>query len=56
MIELDVVEPQPGQRGRARKYCSLTPEGQEALSHSTQMLRRMMDGVAIIQAAGPDRR
>jgi len=56
MIELEVVDPQPGQRGRARKYCSLTPQGQEALSHSTQMLRRMMDGVAITQAAGPDSR
>jgi DNA-binding PadR family transcriptional regulator len=54
LIELDVVEPQPGQRGRARKYCNLTPEGQAALSHSTEMLRRMMDGVAIAQTAGRD--
>ncbi len=54
MIELDVVEPQPGQRGRARKYCSLTPQGQEALSHSTEMLQRMMEGVPLSQGAGSD--
>jgi len=56
MIDIDLVEPQPGQRGRARKYCSLTPQGQEALSHSTEMLRRMMDGVPLSQTAGSDRR
>ena len=56
MIDVDIVEPRPGQRGRARKYCSLTPQGQEALSHSTEMLRRMMDGVSLPHSVGHDRR
>ena len=41
------ADPEPGQKGRPRKYCSLTVEGEAALSHSTEMLRRMMDGVAV---------
>ena len=45
-------EPQPGRRGRARKYCLLTDRGAEALSHSTAMLRRMMEGVAVGDAGG----
>ena len=33
--------------GRARKYCNLTPAGEAALRYSTEMLRRMMDGVRV---------
>jgi len=38
----------PGQRGPARRYCRLTPRGTQSLRHSTQMLTRMMDGVALV--------
>lgn len=54
MITVDEVDPLPGQRGRARKYCTLTPEGQEALGHSAEMLRRMMEGVELTQTVGSD--
>lgn len=47
------AEPEPGQRGRPRKYCRLTAEGKESLRHSTAMLQRMMDGVSL---AGGGRR
>lgn len=36
----------PGQAGRARRYSRLTTKGAAALRHSTEMLARMMDGVA----------
>jgi len=45
-------EAESGRSGRARKYVFLTPDGREALEHSTAMLQRMMDGVA---AAGGQR-
>ncbi len=44
-LDFDEVEPQPGERGRARKYCRLTSEGREAMDHSMSMMRRMMDGL-----------
>jgi len=47
LIRSEESDPEPGKRGRPRKYCRLTPEGAEALHHSTAMLQRMMDGVAI---------
>lgn len=40
------AEAESGRSGRPRKYVRLTPAGREALSHSTAMLQRMMDGVA----------
>ena len=46
LLEFEVTESQPSRRGRPRKYCRLTPAGEEALEHSTTMLRRMMDGLA----------
>lgn len=46
-LDFEIAERQPGQRGRARKYCRLTPAGEEALAHSTAMLRQMMDGLAL---------
>lgn len=36
-----------GQRGRARRYCRLTPQGTAALRHSTAMLARMMHGLKL---------
>ena len=41
------VESAPGQRGRPRKYCQLTPEGEEAMRHSVEMLGRMTEGLSV---------
>ena len=41
------VEPEPGIRGRPRKYCELTPVGEEALRHSLEMLGRMTEGLPL---------
>jgi DNA-binding PadR family transcriptional regulator len=41
------VEPEPGQRGRPRKYYNLTEAGQEAVRHSLAMLGRMAEGLAL---------
>jgi DNA-binding PadR family transcriptional regulator len=51
MVSFRVSEPQPVQGGRARKYCRLTPEGEEALQHSAAMLSRMMDGLDLAPQA-----
>ena len=45
LLTFTVSDPQPVPGGRARKYCSLTPLGEEALDHSTANLQRMMDGL-----------
>lgn len=47
LLALRTSKPQPGQRGRARRYCRLTPRGQESLRHSTTMLGRMMAGLRL---------
>jgi len=44
-LGFDEVDPEPGQRGRARKYCRLMPAGREAMDHSVTMMRRMMEGL-----------
>jgi DNA-binding PadR family transcriptional regulator len=46
------VEAEPGQRGRPRKYCTLTPEGEEAVRHSLEMLGRMTEGLPLADAGG----
>jgi len=46
------ADPEPGQRGRPRKYCLLTDEGEEALRHSMQMLGRMAEGLPMAEAGG----
>lgn len=51
LLEFEVTESQPGQRGRPRKYCRLTPAGEEALAHSAHMMRRMMDGLVFAGGA-----
>ncbi len=48
-LDFEEVDPQPGQRGRARKYCRLTPDGREAMDHSMIMMRRMMDGLEPVE-------
>jgi PadR family transcriptional regulator PadR len=50
-LEFKVPKQVPGQRGRPRKYCQLTPAGDEALSHSTSMMQRMMDGLVFASGA-----
>ena len=45
------ADPQPGRRGRPRKYCWLTELGESALSHSTASLRAMMHGVPLANEA-----
>lgn len=42
-------EPEPGQRGRPRKYCRLTSAGEEALRHSMEMLARMSEGLPVAE-------
>ncbi|MGD8328327.1 MAG: helix-turn-helix transcriptional regulator [Acidobacteriota bacterium] len=49
-LDFDEVDPEPGQRGRSRKYCRLTPAGRAAMDHSVTMMQRMMEGLA---PAGP---
>jgi DNA-binding PadR family transcriptional regulator len=46
------VEPEPGQRGRPRKYCELTREGEEAVRHSLEMLGRMTEGLPVAGTGG----
>lgn len=43
-VRHELSEPLPVQGGRARKYFVLTAAGDRALSHSTGMLSRMMQG------------
>ena len=45
LLALRTARPEPGQRGRARRYCRLTPRGQAATEHSAAMLTRMMRGL-----------
>lgn len=45
-LDFEEVEPQAGERGRARKYCLLTDAGRAAMDHSMVMMRRMMEGLA----------
>jgi DNA-binding PadR family transcriptional regulator len=47
LISLRTARQLEGQRGRARRYCKLTPKGTEALRHSTAMLGRMMAGLKL---------
>ena len=46
LLSFHVSAPQPVRGGRAKKHYKLTRKGQAALSHSTEMLRRMMQGMA----------
>ena len=48
LLEFEYSDPTPVPGGRARKYCRLTPEGEEALEHSAVNLTRMMDGLGYV--------
>jgi len=43
--------PEPGRRGRACRYCRLTPQGTAATRHSAVMLTRMMRGLRLAHDA-----
>lgn len=43
LLSLRTVK-EPGQRGRARRYCRLTPAGSRALQQSAVTVSRMMRG------------
>jgi len=45
-------EAEAGRRGRPRKYCHLTPEGEDALRHSLEMLGRMAEGLHVAETPG----
>jgi PadR family transcriptional regulator PadR len=53
LLRFSVSAPEPTRGGRARKHCTLTPQGKTALRHSTEMLGRMMDGVAVAGRPSP---
>lgn len=46
------AESESGRRGRPRKYCSLTPAGDEAVRHSMEMLGRMAEGLPLTEGRG----
>ena len=46
-----VSDPIPQKGGRARKHYTLTGTGNAAVEHSARKLRRMMDGVALLEDA-----
>lgn len=46
MLTLRESDPEPGQRGRPRKFARLTAEGEAATRHSAEMLTRMIEGLA----------
>jgi DNA-binding PadR family transcriptional regulator len=43
LVQRETEDPEPGKRGRPRKYCRLTADGEEAVRHSAEKLRRMME-------------
>jgi len=45
MLRTRTARPEPGQPGRPKRFSRLTPQGVEALRHSTTMLTRMMRGL-----------
>ena len=47
LVVLRTTKAQPGQRGRARRYCRLTTKGVGAMEHSARMLSRMMAGLKL---------
>jgi len=52
LVSFTVSDPQPIRGGRARKYYKLTRAGHATLSHSTEMLGRMMDGLRLAPISG----
>lgn len=52
LVRFDLTDPQPIAGGRSKKIFALTAPGRRALEHSTEMLSRMMRGVALRPARG----
>jgi DNA-binding PadR family transcriptional regulator len=50
LLSLRTVRPEPGQRGRARRYCRATPAGDRALRRSATAVSRMMAGLRLVDA------
>lgn len=50
LLRHHVSDPEPVRGGRARKYYHLTAKGKNALSHSTEMMLKMMEGVPLAPA------
>ena len=48
LITVRTASPELGRRGRARRYCLLTPQGTAATRHSAVMLTRMMSGLKLL--------
>lgn len=48
LLTLRTVKSEPGQRGRARRYCKLTSAGSRALQQSAQTVSRMMRGFKLV--------
>jgi len=48
LVRVTASDPEPGQRGRPRKYCRLTARGEEYARHSAHMLQRMMEGAPLV--------
>ena len=55
LVRFTMSDPEPVPGGRARKYFDLTPSGQRALGHSTDMMSRMMAGFKPAHAKGRSR-
>jgi PadR family transcriptional regulator PadR len=51
LITVRTAAPEPGRRGRARRYCRLTTSGTAATRHSAVMLTRMMRGLRLAHDA-----
>jgi DNA-binding PadR family transcriptional regulator len=49
LITVRTARPEPGRRGRARRYCKLTSVGTAATKHSSVMLTRMMHGLRLLE-------
>ena len=46
-LSSSLAEPEPGQVGRPGRIFRILPEGVEALRETSEMLRRLSDGVAL---------
>jgi PadR family transcriptional regulator PadR len=54
-VSFTFSDPEPIRGGRSRKLVSLTVAGSRALRHTTESLRRMLDGVALRPVTGARR-
>ncbi len=52
LLTLRTVQPELGQRGRPRRYCRLTAEGDRALKRSATAVSRMMAGLHLVNSPG----